>query len=180
MRVKKTQLGEEKIIQRLEMYQLIFDSIYNGAMVTDADGVITHFNKPYGQFLGVDPEVAVDTDQRPGRWDTRSLVGAAVAAAALLLVRLLDSDEVATWQEALQGTVAAAVAMVPDGLVLLTSLAFIVGIIALARRQIYAFEEARARGEGVAVVDGRIVENLHVVTAKEILAKADAIAALEG
>jgi (3S)-malyl-CoA thioesterase len=50
----------------------------------------------------------------------------------------------------------------------------------LARRQIAAFEETEAKGEGVAVVDGKIVENLHVVTAKEILAKADAIAALEG
>ena len=41
---------------RLEMYELIFNSIYNGAMVTDADGYITHFNKPYGQFLGLNPE----------------------------------------------------------------------------------------------------------------------------
>ncbi len=48
--------------------------------------------------------------------------------------------------------------------------------IALARRQIEAFEAATARGEGVAVVDGKIVENLHIVTAKQILAKADAIA----
>ncbi|MBT8154852.1 CoA ester lyase [Epibacterium ulvae] len=49
----------------------------------------------------------------------------------------------------------------------------------LARRQIAAFEEAEAVGQGVAVVDGKIVENLHVATAREILAKADAIAALE-
>ena len=48
----------------------------------------------------------------------------------------------------------------------------------LSRRQIAAFEEAEASGQGVAVVDGRIVENLHVATAREILAKADAIAAL--
>ncbi|OIQ45094.1 MAG: CoA ester lyase [Roseobacter sp. MedPE-SW] len=48
----------------------------------------------------------------------------------------------------------------------------------LARRQISAFEESEASGQGVAVVDGKIVENLHVVTAREILAKADAIAAL--
>ncbi|AHC99878.1 HpcH/HpaI aldolase/citrate lyase family protein [Leisingera methylohalidivorans] len=47
-----------------------------------------------------------------------------------------------------------------------------------ARRQIAAFEEAQAAGQGVAVVDGRIVENLHAATAREILAKADAIAAL--
>ncbi|MCB4454677.1 HpcH/HpaI aldolase/citrate lyase family protein [Leisingera sp. McT4-56] len=47
-----------------------------------------------------------------------------------------------------------------------------------SRRQIAAFDEAQAAGQGVAVVDGKIVENLHVVTAREILAKADAIAAL--
>ncbi|MDA5095161.1 CoA ester lyase [Aliiroseovarius sp. KMU-50] len=49
----------------------------------------------------------------------------------------------------------------------------------LAQRQIAAFEEAEASGQGVAVVDGKIVENLHVVTAKGILAKAEAIKALE-
>ena len=37
----------------------------------------------------------------------------------------------------------------------------------------------RRRGEGVAVVNGRIVENLHVVTARRLLARAAAIAALE-
>lgn len=51
--------------------------------------------------------------------------------------------------------------------------------IALAERQIAAFEEAAAAGKGVAVVDGRIVENLHIVTARATLAKAKAIAALE-
>jgi len=49
--------------------------------------------------------------------------------------------------------------------------------VALARRQIAAFAEARARGEGVAVVDGRIVENLHVATAEALIGKAEAIAA---
>lgn len=48
----------------------------------------------------------------------------------------------------------------------------------LARRQIAAFERVEASGQGVAVVDGRIVENLHIVTARETLAKADAIAAM--
>ncbi len=49
----------------------------------------------------------------------------------------------------------------------------------LARRQIAAFDEAEAEGKGVAVVDGRIVENLHVETARATLAKAEAIAAME-
>ena len=49
----------------------------------------------------------------------------------------------------------------------------------LARRQIAAFEAAEASGQGVAVVDGKIVENLHVVTATATLAKAEAIAAMQ-
>ncbi len=48
----------------------------------------------------------------------------------------------------------------------------------LAERQIAAFDAALAKGQAVAVVDGRIVENLHVATARETLAKRDAIAAL--
>ena len=48
----------------------------------------------------------------------------------------------------------------------------------LARRQIEAFEAATAEGRGVAVVDGRIVENLHVATARKMLEQAQAIAAL--
>lgn len=48
----------------------------------------------------------------------------------------------------------------------------------LARRQIAAFDEVQKSGQGVAVVDGRIVENLHVETAQKTLAKAEAIAAL--
>lgn len=50
----------------------------------------------------------------------------------------------------------------------------------LARRQIAAFEAAQAAGQGVAVVDGKIVENLHIVTAQATLAKAAAIAAMAG
>lgn len=50
----------------------------------------------------------------------------------------------------------------------------------LSRRQIEAYEAAIAEGKAVAVVDGRIVENLHVETARRTLAKAQAIAALAG
>ena len=48
----------------------------------------------------------------------------------------------------------------------------------LARRQIAAFDAVVTKGEGVAVVDGRIVENLHVATARATLARAQAIAAM--
>jgi (3S)-malyl-CoA thioesterase len=49
----------------------------------------------------------------------------------------------------------------------------------LARRQIAAFDAAMAAGQGVAVVDGKIVENLHIVTARQTLAKAEAVAAMQ-
>jgi len=48
----------------------------------------------------------------------------------------------------------------------------------LAKRQIEELEKVEAAGGGVAVVDGKIVENLHVATARQILAKSEAIANL--
>lgn len=42
--------------QQLSLLNLIFDHIDNGACVVDPEGFITHFNKPYGKFLGVDPQ----------------------------------------------------------------------------------------------------------------------------
>jgi PAS domain S-box-containing protein len=41
--------------QQLDMMNRILDSIHNGIMITDAEGYITYFNRPYGEFLGVDP-----------------------------------------------------------------------------------------------------------------------------
>jgi citrate lyase subunit beta / citryl-CoA lyase len=49
--------------------------------------------------------------------------------------------------------------------------------VAQARRMIAAFEEARAAGKGVAVLDGRLVENLHVAEARRLVALAEAVGA---
>ncbi len=49
----------------------------------------------------------------------------------------------------------------------------------LARRYVAGFAEAEAQGKGVAVVDGQLVENLHVENARRLLAQAKAIAELE-
>ena len=46
-----------------------------------------------------------------------------------------------------------------------------------ARRVIAAHAEAAAAGRGVAVLDGRLIENLHVDDARRVLALAEAIAA---
>jgi len=51
--------------------------------------------------------------------------------------------------------------------------------VALSQRMIEAFAEAEKEGKGVVVVDGRLVENLHVENAKRLVALAEAIADLE-
>lgn len=50
--------------------------------------------------------------------------------------------------------------------------------IAYARRMIEAFDAAKAAGKGVAVLDGRMIEELHVHTARQQVAMAEAIALL--
>ncbi len=50
----------------------------------------------------------------------------------------------------------------------------------LARRTIEAFRKAEAAGRGVAVVDGRRVENLQVENAKRLLAQSKAITEMHG
>jgi citrate lyase subunit beta/citryl-CoA lyase len=52
--------------------------------------------------------------------------------------------------------------------------------LARARRIIEAHEQAARKGKGVVVVDGRLVENLHVIEARRQVELAGAIAALEG
>jgi citrate lyase subunit beta/citryl-CoA lyase len=51
--------------------------------------------------------------------------------------------------------------------------------VAAARRIIAAHAEAIAAGKGIVLVDGKLVENLHVQTAQRTVALAEAIAALE-
>ncbi|MBT7759987.1 MAG: CoA ester lyase, partial [Rhodospirillaceae bacterium] len=43
-----------------------------------------------------------------------------------------------------------------------------------------AFEQAQAEGKGVVVVNGQLVENLHVAAARRLLALSEAIAARQG
>lgn len=52
--------------------------------------------------------------------------------------------------------------------------------VAYAHKIIAAFEAAAKEGKGVVLVDGKLVENLHVEQAKRLAALADAIAKLQG
>ena len=51
------------------------------------------------------------------------------------------------------------------------------GEVAWARRIIDAYDAARAAGKGVVVVDGKLVENLHVLEARRLVALAESIEA---
>lgn len=85
-------------------------------------------------------------------------------SSALLLLALLDEED--RWQDALQGTVAAAVAMVPDGLVLLTSLAFVAGILELTRRNALASQLSTV--EVLARVDVLCLDKTGTITTGDI------------
>src|SRR5262249_47723195 len=79
----------------------------------------------------------------------RYVTWAIVPTAVLLLVSQFSVHD--GWREALSGVVAGVVAMVPEGLVLLTSLAFALAAVALARRQVLVQELPAV--EGLARVD---------------------------
>jgi citrate lyase subunit beta/citryl-CoA lyase len=52
-------------------------------------------------------------------------------------------------------------------------------VVEYSRHMIAAFEAAQAEGKGVVLLDGKLIENLHVENAKRLVALADAIRALE-
>ncbi|HZD18155.1 MAG TPA: HAD-IC family P-type ATPase, partial [Actinomycetota bacterium] len=108
-----------------------------------------------------------------------------VPTATLVLISQLRSN--ASLREALRGSVAATVAMVPEGLVLLTSVAFAVGVVRLARRRVLVQELPAV--EGLARVDvlcidktGTLTEGRLAVEEVELIredgAHRDALAAL--
>jgi PAS domain S-box-containing protein len=50
---------KRSLLHELRMMGHIFDAIPNGIMVTDAEGRVILFNKPYGEFLGMDPDAQI-------------------------------------------------------------------------------------------------------------------------
>src|SRR5208283_1154900 len=50
---------KEGLHAQVEMYKRILDTVRNGIVVTDPDGFVLFFNKPYGEFLGVDPDEVI-------------------------------------------------------------------------------------------------------------------------
>lgn len=57
--------------EKIEFLELVIDNIYNGVVITDPNGKIIYFNKPYGEFLGVNPELQIGKDVREVIENTR-------------------------------------------------------------------------------------------------------------
>jgi cation-transporting ATPase E len=89
----------------------------------------------------------VDATNRLLRWISIMLL---VVGPAVLWSQFRTNDN-ESWQDAVTGTVAALVGMIPEGLVLLTTLAFLVATVNLARRQTLVQELPAV--EGLARVD---------------------------
>jgi cation-transporting ATPase E len=98
------------------------------AVKVGADSYAASLAEEARRFTLVDSELRRGVDRI-----LRFLMYLIPPVAAVLFWRLLRTGD--GWQDALSGVVAASVAMVPDGLVLLTSLAFMAGVVSLARRQ---------------------------------------------
>ena len=85
---------------------------------------------------------------------------AIVPTAALLFISQFRSTD--SWRQAMSGAVAGTVAMVPEGLVLLTSLAFAVAVRRLAQRQVLVQELPAV--EGLARVDVLCIDKTGTLT----------------
>ncbi|GAB2465392.1 HAD-IC family P-type ATPase [Xylanimonas ulmi] len=90
-----------------------------------------------------------------------------VVVAPILVWSQLRSPDNQGWRDALTGVVAALVGMVPEGLVLLTSLAFVLGVITLARRSTLVQELPAV--EGLARVDVVCLDKTGTLTHGDIV-----------
>ena len=102
----------------------------------------------------------------------RAVTWVMVPVAALLILSQLARDEAAA--DAVRGSVAGVGSMVPEGLVLLTSVAFAVGVVRLSRRRVLVQElpaiESLARVDVVCIdKTGTLTEGDMVVTDLEVL-----------
>ncbi|MCB0958061.1 MAG: HAD-IC family P-type ATPase [Acidimicrobiales bacterium] len=99
-----------------------------------------------------------------------------VAVTPLLLWSQARTAESSDWRDPVTGTAAALVGMVPEGLVLLTSVAFLLAALALTRRQVLVQELPAV--EGLARVDVVCLDKTGTLTVGEIAF--DALHVLDG
>src|SRR5664280_1297924 len=99
------------------------------ATAVGADAYAAKLTAEARRYMVTYSELVADTN-RLLRWISVTLV---VVAPVLIWSQFRSTDNHG-WRDAMTGTVAALVGMVPEGLVLLTSLAFVIATVSLARR----------------------------------------------
>jgi cation-transporting ATPase E len=97
----------------------------------------------------------------------RIITWAIVGVTPLLLWSQFRTDDGSGWREPVLGTVAALVGMVPEGLVLLTSIAFLLAALALTKRQVLVQELPAV--EGLARVDVVCLDKTGTLTVGDIV-----------
>jgi cation-transporting ATPase E len=97
----------------------------------------------------------------------RIITWAIVGVTPLLLWSQFRTTEGDDWRDAVTGTVAALVGMVPEGLVLLTSVAFLLAALALTKRQVLVQELPAV--EGLARVDVVCLDKTGTLTVGDIV-----------
>jgi cation-transporting ATPase E len=107
------------------------------------------------QFSLVGSELRQGTD-----WILRLVTWLIIPTAALLIASQMVSNE--SWPSAVRGSVAGVGAMVPEGLVLLTSLAFAAGVLRLGHRRVLVQELAAI--EVLARVDVACIDKTGTIT----------------
>jgi cation-transporting ATPase E len=156
--------------ESLPVDKAVGDEVRSGSFVVAGNGSITATGigaDSYASRLAAEAKQFAPTQSQLRRGIDRILrwlTWVIPVATVFLFVNLLNADE--GWQDALLGTVAAAVAMVPDGLVLLTSLAFMAGAIALARRN--ALVKQLSTVEVLARVDVLCLDKTGTITTGKI------------
>lgn len=146
------------------------DEVLSGSFVAAGGGYVRATRvgaDAYAVKLAADAKrfTLATSELRTGTDDIIRLISyAMVPTAALLLWSQLNAHE--DWREAAAGTVAGVVAMVPEGLVLLTSMAFAAGVVRLGRRQ--ALVQELPAVETLARVDVLCLDKTGTITEGDI------------
>jgi PAS domain S-box-containing protein len=84
---------EQELLRQVELLSLILDNIYNGVLVTDADGYVLFFNTPYGKFLGVDPQAYIGKHVTEAIENTRMHIVAQTGKAELNMAHRIRGQD---------------------------------------------------------------------------------------
>jgi cation-transporting ATPase E len=152
------------------LYKEPVSEVMSGSVVVAGDGLVratrvgreayaVRLAEEAGEFALVDSEL------RNGINRIVTVVGwAMIPTAILLLISQWHSSD--GWRDAVAGVVSGLVGMVPEGLVLLTSVAFALGVLRLARR--HALVQELAAVETLARVDVLCADKTGTITSGEI------------